>query len=405
MDFFLTLLLAFVLAIVFGKIAKRLGLARIAGYICAGLVLSHPLLRSVLFDEKASSAFGLISDFGILLLFFFAGLEISIPQFKKNFKESFLISLLNTLLPFLVITWFCLAIGLGFNTAIVLGMILSVSAQAVIVDVLDELGLLKDKLGILVLSAGSVDDMVELFLLTVVLGFVGLSSGAMVFQIILNLLLFVFIVVSAKLWVVPYFFRTLAPTSAPEALFGASLAVALLMGVLSNFLGFGVTIGAVVSGILVRHILSIDQRKPWEEHKISNDIHLIGFGFFVPLFFVWAGFNTNLGVAFSQPFLVLSLFLISFFFGTLGSYVAVRLNRGTSLESMLVAMAMATKGDVELAVGLIALKAGVISVDFFSTIVLIALMSSILPIMIFRHFIKQYIEKKNPFFSMAKNVS
>ncbi|MDO8633755.1 MAG: cation:proton antiporter [archaeon] len=400
MDFFLTLLIAFVLAFVFGKVAHSFGLARVVGYIAAGLLLTHPFFSLSLFDTAVKESFESIANFGLLLLFFFSGLEVSIPAFKRNLRESLFISALNTALPFIIVFWFTTWMGFSFTAAVVIGLIMSVSAQAVIVDVLDELGLLKDRLGQLIVNAGSVDDIVELLLLTLTLGLIGFSSSTAPFQFLFNLVIFVALVVSAKLWIVPSFFSVFSTKKSPESLFGASLAVALLMGVLSNMLGLGVVIGAVISGIIVRNLLSIEQRKPWEEHKISNDIHLIGFGFFIPLFFVWVGYNTDLGVTLSNPFLIVLLFLISFFFGIFGTWLGVRLNKGSHLEGLLVALAMSTKGDVELAVGLIALKAGFISNEIFSAVVVIALISSILPPILFKHFIQKYLDKKNPFYSM-----
>lgn len=393
MDFFLTILVSFSLAIFLGKAAKALGVPRAVGYLFAGILLANPLVRPLLFDSGITGSFESLASIGVLLLFFFAGLKISFSQFSRNLKESLSISILNTVLPSLAVLAFGLAIGLPWQTALILGLILSVSAQAIIVDILDELGLLKERLGVLIVNAGSVDDIVELIFMGMVLALVGVGGVGDLPGLVINLGLFAAVLLAVKLVVIPTFFRFFGAGNSEESLFGASLLVALLMAVLSNLLGLGALIGALIAGILVRHFLSIESRKPWEEHRISGDIHLIGFGFLVPLFFVWVGFNTDLQLAASEPFMVTMLFLLSFVLGAAGTYLGVRLNKGSRYEGFIVALGLSTKGDAELAVSLVALQAGFISQQLFSIIVIIALISSVLPPIIFRHFIRDYPKK------------
>ncbi len=395
MDFIFAVLIAFSLSAFFGKISRRLGIPRSVGYIAAGIFLSNSFFGNPLFRHDIRSSFESLSSFGVLLLFFFAGLEINLKSFFKNLNESLSISFLNTVLPFIAVFFFASAMGYPFAVALILGLVMSVSGQAIIVDILDELGLLKSKVGNLIIDAGSVDDIVELIFLTVVLGIIGVSSTGNLIGLGLNLVLFAGIIIAAKLVLLPAFFRFLGPHNSPETMFGASLFIALLFAALSNVFGLGSLIGALLAGILVRQILSIENRKPWEEHKISNDIHLIGFGFFIPLFFFWVGYNTSLELAFADPFLVVALFALSFVLGGLGTWLGVRLNKGTSLEGFLVAVGMSVKGDAELAVSFIALQAGIISIQIFSVIAVIAIISSIIPPILFQHFIRQYAPKKS----------
>ncbi len=395
MNFFLALLVAFTLAVVLGRLARGIGLPRVFGYLVAGLILGAPVLKSFLFDGVVASSFQSVADFGVILLFFFAGLELSIKQFSRNLKESISISLLNTALPFVAVLIFAIYSGLDFAAALVLGLAMSVSSQAIIVDLLDELGLLKGRLGSLILSAGSVDDIVEMFLVAVVIAFVGVASvGVSLPALAVNLALFALVLLVVKLAVLPIIFRVFESANSPESLFGFSLLVAFLMAVLSNILGLGALIGALVAGILVRHYLSIDARKPWEEHKVSNDIHLIGFGFLIPLFFVWVGYNTDIGLALANPILVLVLFVLSFVLGAAGTYAGVRLNKGSKLEGLIVALGLSVKGDAELAVSLLALQAGIISQQIFSVIVVIALISTVIPPLLFNFVIKSYPQKR-----------
>src|SRR3989338_7326147 len=147
-------LVALVLAYLLSEIFRHFNIPRVIGQILAGIILGIPILKSYFFNEEITSAFLFISNIGIILLFFFIGLEISPRDFKKNFKESSLIAIFNTLIPlvtgFLVGRFF---FDFSTITSLIIGITLSVSSQAISLDILEELNLLKSKVGNLIISA------------------------------------------------------------------------------------------------------------------------------------------------------------------------------------------------------------------------------------------------------------
>src|SRR3989338_3625682 len=97
----LVILIALIAAYVFSEIFRRFGLPRVIGQILAGIVLGATALSRFLFTEDITSAFSIITNIGIILLFFFVGLEINLKEFKRNFRESAHIAIFNTLIPLL----------------------------------------------------------------------------------------------------------------------------------------------------------------------------------------------------------------------------------------------------------------------------------------------------------------
>src|SRR3989338_1457844 len=160
-------LIALVLAYLLSEIFSRFGLPRVIGQILAGIALGVPLMREALFTSDVMPVFSFITNIGIILLFFFVGLEINLSQFRKNFRESSLIAVFNTLIPltagFLVAKFL---FGFGNLTSLVLGISVSVSSQAISLDILEELKLLKSKIGNLIITSGTVDDIFELLLIS-----------------------------------------------------------------------------------------------------------------------------------------------------------------------------------------------------------------------------------------------
>src|SRR3989338_2074445 len=166
----LTTLIALVLAYLISEIFRRFGLPRVIGQILAGVVLGFPIIKGLLFTNEILSIFNFITSIGVILLFFFVGLEINIKQFKRNFKETSLIAVFNTIIP-LILGFMAGKFLFNLNniTSLIIGISLSVSSQAISLDILEELKLLKSKVGSLILASGAVDDVFELLLISSIL--------------------------------------------------------------------------------------------------------------------------------------------------------------------------------------------------------------------------------------------
>ncbi|MBI2647150.1 cation:proton antiporter, partial [Candidatus Woesearchaeota archaeon] len=155
----LVTLIALVLAYIFSGLFKYFKLPRVLGQILAGLILGLPLIESFLFTDDIRAAFSFLTNIGIILLFFFIGLEINFSKFRKNLRESSLISIFNTSVPlFLGFVVSRAFFALDNVTSLVIGISLSVSSQAISLDILEESRLLRSKVGNLIMTTGTVDD-------------------------------------------------------------------------------------------------------------------------------------------------------------------------------------------------------------------------------------------------------
>ncbi len=91
-----------------GEFCRIIKIPRVVGQVGIGIILGFPEIKQIFFPAQELKAIQVFANIGILLLFFFVGLEINIVQFKKNAKEGILVSLFKTFafssLPFLVFT-------------------------------------------------------------------------------------------------------------------------------------------------------------------------------------------------------------------------------------------------------------------------------------------------------------
>lgn len=132
----LNLLLAISLAIVIiGLILRKFGQPYIIAYILSGVVLG-PYGIGLVQDISSAQRLG---DIGLIVLMFFIGMEISLPDFVKRWR----IALFGTGMQviFSLILMFGIGYGLGWplNRMILLGFIISISSSAVVIKLIETL--------------------------------------------------------------------------------------------------------------------------------------------------------------------------------------------------------------------------------------------------------------------------
>ncbi len=388
----LVVLLVLLLAYLFSVGARALGMPRVVGQTMAGFLLGLPFIRPLFFTPANEPVFSFLADIGIILLFFFSGLEVNLRSFRKNAGESIAISFCNTTIP-LVGGYLFSTYVLNFSPTISLltGIALAVSSQAIALDILDEKHMLKSKLGTLVVSAASIDDLFELLLVSILLVLfnVTIEQTSMMWFVI-HIILFLFIIILFKMWFVPLMLHVFEREGSRSYLFMGAFILVLLMAWLSEVLGVGSLIGAFIAGVLVRYtLLTGSKRRYWEEHEISRSVHTISFGFLIPLFFVWIGVNTQILGILNQSYIILPLLLIGIGGTLLGSILGVHLSGGSWKEGYSIGWGVIPKGDTELVIASLALGKGIIDVQLFTVIVMVAFLSTMIGSIMFKYCLRR----------------
>jgi Kef-type K+ transport system membrane component KefB len=287
-NIYLTLFVILILAYLATLLCRKIGIPRVVGQMSVGiLILAVPFLSGALIDTDTLGALGIFANIGIVLLFFFVGLEINFREFKKSFKNSEIISLLHTIVPlsmgFLVSYYI---FGFDVAASLVIGIALAVSAEGIAVDFLQEANQLKKPLGKLVITIGALDDMNQFALLTIFFLFIGTAGGISLESLLIGVVLLIIAMVAVKMALEKS--TVLYKKHRSEAtLFMGALIIIFLFGYLTDSIGIGASIGALVAGMLVRQSLLTGKiRNVWEEHEIVRMVNTVAFGLFVPLFFV-----------------------------------------------------------------------------------------------------------------------
>jgi Kef-type K+ transport system membrane component KefB len=274
----------------------------IVTYIIAGLIVG-PGLGLVEVSEPVE----LISTFGIALLLFVVGLELSFDKIRDVGKVAVVAGLGQVLFTaaggFLV----CLALGYSPIEAIFIGTALTFSSTVVVVKLLDEKNELHELYGRIAVGIFLVQDLVVVIVLTLLAGLTqgeGAEESSVLVEVLFAFggmtLLLILALVAAR-WVLPVVLGWFADRL--DALFIASLCWCLGLVLLAESLELSLEIGAFLAGISLAQL-------PFNDELRRRTRPLMNF--FIAVFFVSLGSRMELDgtLAILLPSIALSLFVL-----------------------------------------------------------------------------------------------
>jgi Kef-type K+ transport system membrane component KefB/Trk K+ transport system NAD-binding subunit len=320
---FLPLLLVVLLAtIVPFLLARFRRIPVVVGEILAGIIVGPSVLGWVHGEDLTLE---LLAEIGFAFLMFLSGLEIDFSiLFAASKRDQFNgpSPLLLAVLSFLLTLILALAISFGLTFAGFVGdpwmmtLILSTTSLGIVVPVLKERRLITSRFGQTMLLAALLADFLTMFLITV---YVAARSSGLTLEILLIVLLFVPVVLLYQLGVrwlrvpgVRHLFEELADATA-QVKVRSAFAIMIAFVVMAEMIGAELILGAFLGGVLASLLSSK------EEEKLRHKLDAIGFGFFIPLFFVYVGVQFDLKAFLSEtsawvlaPILLISAFGIKF---------------------------------------------------------------------------------------------
>ena len=295
-SFLTVVVVAALAAFLAGFVSRRVPLPVVVLEIVLGIVVGPAVLGLADSDDFLE----FFSNLGLGMLFFFAGYEIDFERIR------------GTPLRLAVIGWImslALAYGIGgllALTGVVLSLLFTGSAMATtaigtLIPILSDAGELRSRFGTYLLAAGAMGEFGPILLITLVFSTKGALSNALI------LIAFVVIAVIAAIGAVrgvgrgwELLERTLE-TSGQLAIRVAVVTV-FALGALANSLGLDLLLGGFVAGVIARIAL-----KGREVHVFESKLTAVGYGFFIPFFFVVSGINFDLDALFDTPLRLLEL--------------------------------------------------------------------------------------------------
>ena len=138
-DFLLLAFILLVAGIIAVPIATRLKLGSVLGYLIAGIAIS-PLLSLLGVDVVSLQHF---AEFGVVMMLFLVGMELE-PKILWQMRNRLLgLGGGQVLMTMILVMSVAMAFGQSWNTALVIGMILALSSTAIVLQTMNEKGLMK----------------------------------------------------------------------------------------------------------------------------------------------------------------------------------------------------------------------------------------------------------------------
>lgn len=374
------------MARVFAEAARKFKQPAVVGELLAGIILGPTILGTVspdtfssLFMSNPSATMALdgFVQIAVILLLFIAGLEVELHLVWSQGKAALSISLLGLVVPFglgfifpyLFPDFFGLADGNRMLFSLFMGTAMSITALPVVVRILMDLNLFKSKMGMLIVAAAMVNDIIGWLIFSVILSFMGKSSSLSLFQTIGITLLFTFFMLTIGKALInkilPWVNKKLAW---PGGVLSLSMVFCFMSAAFTEWLGIHAIFGAFLLGVALGDSEHMSERAKEIVHQFINNI-------FAPLFFVSIGLKINF-VANFDVMLILAVLAISFSGKIIGSGLGA-LQGGFDLkESMAVGFGMNARGAMEIILGLIALENGLINERLFVALVVMAIVTS-----------------------------
>jgi len=358
MNIFLFLSLIFLLVFLLGRVIEK---ARVP-WVFAALILGAVLATyNPFYNLTSSDTFLFLAQLGMYFLLFVIGLEIDLKKLKEQskfiLKSSFFVIFCEALFGTIII-YFLLHYSLTISVLVALSF--ATVGEAILIPILDEFKLVNTKLGQSIIGIGTIDDLLELLLLILVIFLIGANGIEINLWLVLVLLfvLFVFTFGLRKLKNERKRFKFLPI----EMLFLFALFLFFL------FLGVGnmahaAPIAALLAGVALKTFLP-KKRLDY----IESEIKTMCYGFFAPLFFLWAGLEMNMKYLFRSPALIILIVLVASAAKIFGSLIAGRKELGVK-KSVLLGIGLSVRFSTGIVIIKILLDNNIINSDLYSVLI------------------------------------
>lgn len=357
----------------FGLLARMIKVPQVAGEIVAGLIIGPSVLGLV----QQSDFLTQMAEIGVILLMFAAGLTTNMKDLKKTGPMALLVACVGVVVPliggYLAYSCFYGFVQVGTNEffrAVFIGVIMTATSVSITVQTLRELGHLQGRVGTLIVSAAIIDDVIGIIVLTFVLGLKNPTQKP--FAVIQNTVLF-FVFVIAVGFIMNYAFKWYDKRYAHTRripIYGLALCL-VFSYVAERYFGIADITGAYLAGITLCSIRDSDY--------IARKMDVSSYMFFGPVFFASIGIRTQIsGMTVSILLFTLVFVLVALLAKIIGCGAIAKLCRFNNRDALKVGVGMMTRGEVALIVSQKGLSAGVLDPIYFSSVIILIIVSSVL---------------------------
>lgn len=369
---------------IFGWICKKIGQPTVIGEMVAGIFLGPSLIgtyfpeySALLFPKESLPNLQFLSQIGLILFMYVVGMELDLKVLKNKAKDAVIISHASIIIPFtlgLVLAYYIYEqfapAGVEFMAfALFLGIAMSITAFPVLARIVQERGLHRTRIGALVITCAAADDITAWCILAAVIAIVKAGSFTSSLYVIGLSVMYV----GLMLYIVKPFLKRIGDLySNKENVTRPVVAIFFLTLLISSYatevIGIHALFGAFMAGAIMPENMRFRSIFIEKVEDVSQVMLL-------PLFFVFTGLRTQIGLL-QDPYLwqvcgiIIAVAVVGKF---IGSALTAKFVGQNWRDSLTIGALMNTRGLMELIVLNIGYDLGVLSVEIFSMMVIMAL--------------------------------
>ena len=381
-SFFVQAFVYLAAAVIAVPIAKRLGLGSALGYLLAGFIIGPNLLSLV--GEEGQDVMH-FAEFGVVLMLFLVGLELQ-PSVLWRMRVPIIgLGGLQVVVTAFIIALLCTYAGYQWQTALVIGLVLSMSSTAIVLQTLDEKGWLKTVAGQRSFSVLLFQDIAVIFMLAAI-PFLALPDFAGSDQLLqhvsigaeqeragwLNALLVLAVVVGIVLagrFLTRPVFRYIAKTRSGEIFIAAALLIIVGTTLSMNAIGLSPALGTFLAGVVMAE----------SEFRHELEISIEPFkGLLLGLFFISVGASIDLRLILSEPVLIAGLVLGLMLIKFLVLLVLGRIFKLQFADNLMFSFALAQGGEFAFLLVSFALQNHALDVGIANRLIIVVVLSMML---------------------------
>jgi Kef-type K+ transport system membrane component KefB len=267
------------------------------------LIIGGILIGPAVFGWAHPESIELVSNVGLGFLFLLAGYELELGLFRERAGRLAITSWLATALIAIAVTGALAAAGF-VNAFVPIAIGLTTTALGTLLPILRDNQMLEGRFGAFIMAAGAVGEFLPIVAIAIFLSANGAFLGLISLVVIAGIaLLFTFVPRLVRLEKVNSIITEGEHATSQTTLRWTIFLLLALLVIAADF-GLDVVLGAFLAGVVLR------RWAPGDVHALEAKLDAVGYGFFIPVFFVSSGMILDLHSIIESPARLVVFFVL-----------------------------------------------------------------------------------------------
>lgn len=375
-EFLLWIALILISTKVLGLLCKAVNLPEVVGALLAGVILGPSALNLMSMQGDTGTLLGYVAEMGVIFLMFSAGLDTDLKELKANLGASFITALIGVIVPLIGgMIGYALYFGEDLSNydqmlqSLFVGVVLTATSVSITVETLREMGRLSGKVGMTILGAAIIDDILGMIVLAVVSSMkdTSVKPAAVLIKIVLYFVLILMLFLATT-----HLECAFSKNDHKRRVAIFAIAFCFILAYVSE-VGFGIAdiTGAYFAGVMLCRSKIRDY--------VDIKIHDVSTVFFSCIFFASVGLKVTMGGMTLKIWLFAVILTgIAIITKMIGCGLGAKICKFTWKESLQTGVGMISRGEVALIVAEKGRQVGLISEDLFAPIILVVIVTTLI---------------------------